>query len=50
MRTADPPEVNPSRRTPLSTTALGVLAVIGLVIAFLLSSTLVKRAETPGCS
>src|SRR4051812_38597115 len=27
---------------------LGVLAVVGLVIAFSLSSTLVKRAETPG--
>jgi drug/metabolite transporter (DMT)-like permease len=27
---------------------LGVLAVIGLVVAFSLSSTLVKRAETPG--
>jgi drug/metabolite transporter (DMT)-like permease len=32
----------PSART------LGVLAVVGLVIAFSLSSTLVKRAETPG--
>ena len=27
---------------------LGVLAVIGLVVAFSLSSTLGKRAETPG--
>ena len=27
---------------------LGVLAVLGLVVAFSLSSTLVKRAETPG--
>lgn len=33
---------------PLSARAWGVLAVIGLVIAFSLSSTLVKRAETPG--
>jgi drug/metabolite transporter (DMT)-like permease len=28
--------------------ALGVLAVVGMVIAFSLSSTLVKRAESPG--
>jgi drug/metabolite transporter (DMT)-like permease len=28
--------------------ALGVLAVVGLVVAFSLSSTLVKRAESPG--
>src|SRR6201989_2605654 len=27
---------------------LGVLAVVGLVVAFSVSSTLVKRAETPG--
>src|SRR5262245_48507947 len=33
---------------PLSARTLGVLAVIGLVVAFSLSSTLVKRAETPG--
>jgi drug/metabolite transporter (DMT)-like permease len=32
----------------LSAKTWGVLAVIGLVIAFSLSSTLVKRAETPG--
>jgi drug/metabolite transporter (DMT)-like permease len=32
----------------MSAKALGVLAVIGLVAAFSLSSTLVKRAETPG--
>lgn len=32
----------------LSARTLGVLAVVGLVIAFSLSSTLVKRAETPG--
>src|SRR3954447_13649899 len=34
--------------TQLSGRTLGVLAVVGLVIAFSLSSTLVKRAETPG--
>lgn len=32
----------------LSARTMGVLAVVGLVIAFSLSSTLVKRAETPG--
>src|SRR3954464_1935586 len=32
----------------LSAKTLGVLAVVGLVVAFSLSSTLVKRAETPG--
>jgi len=32
----------------LSAVTLGVLAVVGLVVAFSLSSTLVKRAETPG--
>jgi drug/metabolite transporter (DMT)-like permease len=32
----------------LNAKTLGVLAVIGLVVAFSLSSTLVKRAETPG--
>jgi len=32
----------------LSARTQGVLAVVGLVIAFSLSSTLVKRAETPG--
>ena len=32
----------------LSAVALGVLAVVGMVIAFSLSSTLVKRAESPG--
>ncbi len=32
----------------MSARTWGVLAVIGLVIAFSLSSTLVKRAETPG--
>jgi drug/metabolite transporter (DMT)-like permease len=34
--------------TRLSAKTLGVLGVIGLVVAFSLSSTLVKRAETPG--
>ena len=39
----------PPARTPaLSARAFGVLAVVGLVIAFSLSSTLVKRAESPG--
>jgi drug/metabolite transporter (DMT)-like permease len=32
----------------LSPKAFGVLAVVGMVIAFSLSSTLVKRAESPG--
>ena len=32
----------------LSAKTLGVLAVVGLVLAFSLSSTLVKRAESPG--
>ena len=32
----------------LSARTLGVLAVLGLVVAFSLSSTLVKRAETAG--
>ena len=36
----------PARR--LSALACGVLAVVGLVVAFSLSSTLVKRAESPG--
>ena len=37
-----------SSRTGLSAKAFGVLAVIGMVVAFSLSSTLVKRAESPG--
>jgi hypothetical protein len=37
-----------SSRAPLSAKTLGVLAVLGLVIAFSLSSTLVKRAKSPG--
>ena len=32
----------------LSAKAFGVLAVVGMVVAFSLSSTLVKRAESPG--
>lgn len=36
------------RTRALSAKSLGVLAVVGLVVAFSLSSTLVKRAETPG--
>ena len=39
--------LEPPART-LSAKTLGVLAVVGLVVAFSLSSTLVKRAETPG--
>src|SRR3954471_16684322 len=35
-------------RPRVSAKTLGVLAVVGLVTAFSLSSTLVKRAETPG--
>src|SRR4051794_18558371 len=38
----------PGRLRGLSAKTLGVLAVIGLVAAFSLSSTLVKRAESPG--
>jgi drug/metabolite transporter (DMT)-like permease len=39
---------SPTRTRALSAIALGVLAVVGMVIAFSLSSTLVKRAESPG--
>ena len=39
---------SPSPARALSAKALGVLAVVGLVVAFSLSSTLVKRAESPG--
>src|SRR3954470_8650805 len=38
----------PGRLRGLSAKTLGVLAVVGLVVAFSLSSTLVKRAESPG--
>jgi drug/metabolite transporter (DMT)-like permease len=37
-----------SPRIRLSAKAFGVLSVVGLVVAFSLSSTLVKRAESPG--
>jgi drug/metabolite transporter (DMT)-like permease len=38
----------PAPARTVSAKALGVLAVVGLVVAFSLSSTLVKRAESPG--
>jgi len=38
----------PARVRALSGRTLGVLAVVALVVAFSLSSTLVKRAESPG--
>jgi drug/metabolite transporter (DMT)-like permease len=38
----------PTPPRALSAKTFGVLAVVGLVIAFSLSSTLVKRAESPG--
>ena len=41
------PASPPHPRT-VSARTLGALAVVGLVVAFSLSSTLVKRAETPG--
>ena len=37
-----------TRVAALTPKALGVLAVVGMVVAFSLSSTLVKRAESPG--
>jgi drug/metabolite transporter (DMT)-like permease len=40
--------LGPTRTHALSGKALGVLAVVGVVVAFSLSSTLVKRAESPG--
>src|SRR3954452_7498661 len=45
---AGQPSDGPARMTALSAKTLGVLAVLGLVVAFSLSSTLVKRAESPG--
>ncbi len=39
---------SPRRARALSARTLGALAVVGLVVAFSLSSTLVKRAESPG--
>ena len=38
----------PTRTWGPTAKTLGALAVVGLVIAFSLSSTLVKRAESPG--
>ena len=38
----------PASTRTFSAKTLGVLAVLGVVIAFSLSSTLVKRAESPG--
>ena len=45
---ARPPSGTPTRVRASSAKTLGVLAVVGLVVAFSLSSTLVKRAESPG--
>src|SRR3954464_10294627 len=39
---------SPTPARAFSAKAPGVLAVVGLVVAFSLSSTLVKRAESPG--
>jgi drug/metabolite transporter (DMT)-like permease len=39
---------SPGPSRALSAKAFGVLAVVGMVVAFSLSSTLVKRAESPG--
>src|SRR3954454_9006204 len=47
MSAAAPVAAQPTA-SPLSAKTLGVLAVIGLVVAFSVSSTLVKRAESPG--
>jgi drug/metabolite transporter (DMT)-like permease len=40
--------VSPTRTRAVSVRTLGALAVAGVVVAFSLSSTLVKRAESPG--
>jgi len=40
--------VAPARTRALSARTLGALAVVGVVVAFSLSSTLVKRAHSPG--
>jgi drug/metabolite transporter (DMT)-like permease len=45
---AETPAAPPTRVRALSPKAFGVLAVVGMVVAFSLSSTLVKRAESPG--
>src|SRR3954453_23131905 len=47
MSAAAPVAAQPTA-SPLSAKTLGVLAVVGLVVAFSFSSTLVKRAESPG--
>src|SRR3954453_6202586 len=47
MSAAAPVAAQPTA-SPLSVKTLGVLAVVGLVVAFSISSTLVKRAESPG--
>jgi drug/metabolite transporter (DMT)-like permease len=41
-------QVSPPSTRALNSKKLGALAVVGVVIAFSLSSTLVKRAHTPG--
>jgi drug/metabolite transporter (DMT)-like permease len=48
VRQRPPPSSAVATTAALSAKALGVLAVVGLVVAFSLSSTLVKRAESPG--
>jgi drug/metabolite transporter (DMT)-like permease len=45
---AGQPSERRTRIRAVSAKTLGVLAVVGLVVAFSLSSTLVKRAESPG--
>jgi drug/metabolite transporter (DMT)-like permease len=42
------PWITRARTRPLGARTLGALAVVGVVAAFSLSSTLVKRADTPG--
>ena len=48
MSVASDSPAPPTGARALSAKTLGVLAVVGLVLAFSLSSTLVKRAESPG--
>ena len=48
MSAVPPSAQAPAWHRTLSAKTLGVLAVLGLVVAFSLSSTLVKRAETAG--
>jgi drug/metabolite transporter (DMT)-like permease len=45
---AENPAPSPPPARALSAKTFGVLAVVGMVVAFSLSSTLVKRAESPG--